>query len=424
MVTDICRREPGNVGPSRRLSSEYNGARRPARRKTGIVHSPARHLSTAERDRRYAVLRDALRDRGVDCAIVCASNLFYLTNGILGERLGLLPTELLRPTVTLHWRNLVDIPPDALSHIQRWIEDLRQGNDASALVDRIRELRLEKGVIGLGLSNVLGQGGLAHVFYAELQAAFPSARFVDISDIFATARAIKSDEEVGVIEQANRLFDIAIRGVCERVRPGMLGASIIHEGTRAMWEAGGDLGSTLVASCGPIAIRQHVVQELSLERAIQPGDVATLTGLARYGGYVGHSDQQIRFGRPTALQDEMIDAVRFLSDAILAHVRRGAKHSDLGAAYRDAVVETGFRATGATDIHPYGIDAPERPTQEGAPWNDRSDYELQSGMVYSISPAVMAPNDDVVIGGTSIVVTGNGYRTLGDRKIELLSIEG
>jgi len=36
----------------------------------------------------------------------------------------------------------------------------------------------------------------------------------------------------------------------------------------------------------------------------------------------------------------------------------------------------------------------------------------------------MAANDDVVIGGTSIVVTENGYRTLGDRKIELLSIEG
>ena len=44
-------------------------------------------------------------------------------------------------------------------------------------------------------------------------------------------------------------------------------------------------------------------------------------------------------------------------------------------------------------------------------------------MVYSISPAVMAPNDDVMIGGTSLVVTDSGYRTLGNRSIELLSIE-
>jgi len=387
------------------------------------MQSLARHLSIGERDRRYALLREALRGRGVDCAIVCASNLFYLTNGILGERLGLLPTEEGPPTVTLHWRNLVDIPPEALHQIQGWVEDLRQGNDASALVERIRELRLEKGVIGLGLANVLGQGGLSHSFYAQLQSAFPSARFVDVSDIFANVRSIKSDEEVAMIERANRLFDIAINAVCERVRPGMLGVTFIHEGTRAMWEAGGDLSSTLVASCGPIAIRQHVVQELSLGRIIQPGDVAILTGLARYGGYAGHSDQAICFGPPSVLRREMSEAVRFLSDTVLKHVRPGAKHSDLSAAYRDAVAETGFRPTGATDLHPYGIDVPERPSREGAPWNDRSDYDLRSGMVYSISPAVMAPNDDVMIGGTSVVVTESGYRTLGGRSIELLSIE-
>src|SRR6187551_2121933 len=95
------------------------------------VQMPPRHLSVYERDRRYAALRDGLRDRGADCAIVCASNLFYLTNGILGERLGLLPTKDEPPTVTLHWRNLVDIPPEALAAIQRWVQDLRQGNDAS-----------------------------------------------------------------------------------------------------------------------------------------------------------------------------------------------------------------------------------------------------------------------------------------------------
>ena len=383
-----------------------------------------RHLSTTERDRRYRLLREALRDRGVDCAIVCASNLFYLTNGILGERLGLLPTEEIPPTVTLHWRNLVDIPPFALQEIQRWVEDLRQGNDASAVVDRIRELRLERGVVGLGLANVLGQGGLSHTFYAELQSAFPSARFVDVSDIFANIRMIKSEEEVALIEQANRLFDTAIEAVCQRVRPGMLGVKFIHEGTRAMWEAGGDLSSTLVASCGPIAIRQHVVQELSLERAIEPGDVAILTGLARYGGYAGHSDQEITFGPPSGLQDEMSEAVRFLSDTILKQIRAGVLHSELSAVYRDTVGETGFRPTGATDLHPYGIDVPERPSHEGAPWNDRSDYELRPGMVYSISPAVMAPNDDVMIGGTSVVVTESGYRTLGERRTELLSIEG
>jgi Xaa-Pro aminopeptidase len=384
------------------------------------------HLSLEERDRRYVALRGALKERGVDCAVVCTSNLVYLTNGILGERLGLLPTEDLPPTVTLHWRNLVDIPPDALHEIQAWVQDLRQGNDTSALADRIRELHFERGVIGLGLANTaVGTGGLGHSFVDELQSAFPSARFVDVSDIFTNVRMIKSDEEVRLIEQANRLFDAAIDAVCARVRPGMTGMSFLHEGISAMWEGGGDLSSSLVASCGPIAIRQHVVQELSLSRMIQPGDVAVLTGLARFGGYVGHSDQEIVFGRPSALQLEMIEAVRFLRESVLRQVRPGAKQSDLGAAYRDAIRETGFRTTGATDLHSYGIDVPESWTREGAGFKDRIEEVLQPGMIYSISPGVMAADsEELMIGGTSLVVTESGYRNLGDRSVDLRHIEG
>ncbi|MPZ13700.1 MAG: M24 family metallopeptidase [Chloroflexi bacterium] len=388
------------------------------------MQSYMRHLSIQERDRRYALLREALEERRVDCAVVCASNLFYITNGILGERLGLLPTELVPPTVTLHWRNLVDIPTGALRAIQVWVQDLRQGNDASALVERIRELRLGNGVIGLGLANVLGQGGLQYLCYAELRSAFPSARFVDVSDIFTNVRMIKSGEEIAMIEEANRLFDLAVQAVRERVRPGVLGIKLVHEGMSAMWEAGGDLSSTLVASCGPVAIRQHVVQELSLGRIIEPGDIATLTGLARSGGYAGHSDQQICFGPVSALQRELSEAVRSVRDAVMKRVTPGARHSELGAAYQDAARTTRFRPTSATDIHSYGIDVPEHPTREGAGWNDRTDYVLQPGMIYSVSPALMArDSEEMVIDGASLVVTESGSRTLGHRSIELLSID-
>ncbi|HYY87600.1 MAG TPA: hypothetical protein VFA49_02295, partial [Chloroflexota bacterium] len=49
-------------------------------------------LSLGERDRRYARLRADLNERGVDATIAFGSDLFYLTNGLPGERVGLLPT--------------------------------------------------------------------------------------------------------------------------------------------------------------------------------------------------------------------------------------------------------------------------------------------------------------------------------------------
>ncbi len=48
---------------------------------------------------------------------------------------------------------------------------------------------------------------------------------------------------------------------------------------------------------------------------------------------------------------------------------------------------------------------------------------LKSGMIYSISPTVMANNgDEAVLSGTSLVVTEDGQRELGNRKLELLVV--
>src|SRR5437899_2465891 len=100
-------------------------------------------LSLNERDRRYAALRAQLRDRGVDCAIVATGNLFYLTNGVPGERHALLPTNGEPPTVAVHDRNVVDLPPEARRDTQGWVPDQRPGNNAAPILDRVRELRLE-----------------------------------------------------------------------------------------------------------------------------------------------------------------------------------------------------------------------------------------------------------------------------------------
>ena len=54
-------------------------------------------LSLQERDRRYALIREHLKERGVDCVIVSGTNLLYLTNGIPGEQNGLRSAHRKRP---------------------------------------------------------------------------------------------------------------------------------------------------------------------------------------------------------------------------------------------------------------------------------------------------------------------------------------
>jgi Xaa-Pro aminopeptidase len=388
-------------------------------------------LSTRERDRRYSLIRKQLRDFKADCVIVTGSNLFYLTNGLPGERYGILPTDEKPPTVVINFRNLADISVQVLLDMQEWIVDIRGGLDASHIIEQIKELQLDSGTLGFA---GLGYGGIDHGFYAQIQKAFPAAKLVDVSDVFHNVRTIKSEEEIAMIDAANRIFDVAVRRVCEVTRPGMLGRRALEEGIQAMWEAGGDIHSSFNFHFGAVPKQNPVLMQLCLNQVIKKGDIGTLTAHAEYRHYAGHSDHQISFGEPTSLHKELFSAVLFVRDNVLKTVREGVTHLDLIQAYQHACQQTGFRSSPHSQTHQYGIDVPEFPGSAFRVADTSKDqlsgrlglgfrggnFELREGMVYSISPTLLAKDtDDTMLAGTTLVVTKSGYRELGDRKLEL-----
>ncbi|TAJ98504.1 aminopeptidase P family protein, partial [bacterium] len=311
-------------------------------------------LSVKERDRRYAAIRERLREKGVDCAIVRGSNLFYLSNGVKGELFGILPADDKPLAVIVNRRHLIDISPRVLLDSQDWVTDLKPGFDASAVVEKLKELQLDKGTIGLA-------GGIDYRFYNRLQSTLSGAKLADVSDIFTDVRTIKSEEENAMIDRANRIFDAAIKRIHETARPGMTGKQAVQEGIRAMWEAGGDLESTLSFNFGPVPAQNPILADLCMTRKIEKGDIGTLTAHAHYCGYAGHSDQEISFGAPKPVHQEMFKAVIAIREAVLKQVRDGATQRDLIDAYQKACKESGFKSSPHSQIHQYGIDVPEFP---------------------------------------------------------------
>jgi Xaa-Pro aminopeptidase len=371
-------------------------------------------LSVSERDRRYARLRADLKERGVDATIAFGSNLFYLTNGLPGERVGLLPTAEELLTVVLNGRHLADVPASVLVEAQDWVQDIRGANDLTPLIERIQELRLDNGTLGLANRD------MPVAAYQQLQRVLPGARLVDVSDLFANVRTLKSDAEVALIEQANRAFDAGIRRLYERVRPATTGAEAVREAIQGMWSAGGDVDSTIGFTFGRVPKQNPILAELCLTRQIAWGDIGTLTAHAHHAGYGGHSDQEVSFGEPSPLHREMFQAVLHVRNAVLKEVKPGVTQQDLIETYRAATHKTGFRSSPHSQIHQYGIDVPEFP---GPAFGTRANFTLAAGMIYSISPTVVAPNgEDTLLGGTSLVVTDSGYRELGERKVELLVV--
>jgi len=295
-------------------------------------------LSVKERDRRYSSIRQRLREKGADCAVVAGSNLFYLSNGVKGELFGILPADDKPLTVIVNRRHLIDISPRVLLDAQDWVSDVKPGSDASAVVEKLKELHLEKGTIGLA-------GGIDYRFYSRLQSTLSGAKIVDVSDIFTDVRTIKSGEENAMIDQANRVFDAAIERVYEVARPGMTGKQVVQEAIRAMWDAGGDLESTLSFNFGPVPAQNPILAEICMTRKVEKGDIGTLTAHAHYCGYAGHSDQEISFGEPKPVHQEMVKAVIAIRDAVLKEGREGATQRDLIDAYQKACKQSGFKSS-------------------------------------------------------------------------------
>lgn len=373
-------------------------------------------LSTTERDRRYRSVREQLAERGVDAAVVAGTNLLYLSNALPGEMFGLLPTRSEEAfTAILTWRYLADIPVSIIQDAQNWVNDIRSGRDASPIVERLKELKLESGTVGFA-------GGISHKTYRILNTELPSLKIVDISDLFDNVRTLKSEEELAILDWANRIFDAAVERVRTACRPGMLGRQIIQEGRKAMWDAGGDLDATFSFNFGKKSAQNPLLADLCLDKKVEEGDIGAMTAHCHYRHYGGHTDQMVVFGQPKSLHVEMFEAVKFVRGEVLKLFRAGVTQREIFDAYEAACAKTGFATSPHAQMHLYGLDIPEFPgpvfrlkdPKGGKGLGGGGNFTLKTGMVYSISPTLVEKKSgEAILGGGALVVTESGYQDLG-----------
>jgi Xaa-Pro aminopeptidase len=380
-------------------------------------------LSIGERDRRYHHVRAVLRERGIDALIVTGTDLLYLSGGVSGEEFGLLPTDENEAfEAVIAWRWLVDVPAQVLIDSQDWVKRVRSGRNGIVMAERISELRLEHGTIGYS-------GPFTYADLSGLMKAHPGVTWVAAGDILANARTIKSDEEIALIDRANRIFDAAVERVRDTARPGMLGREIVQLGLQAMWDAGGDFDSTFLLNFGAEPVQSPVWGDITLSQPVKDGDIATMTAHSRFHHYSGHSDQEIVIGEPKPRHVRMFDAVTKVRGEVLKRVRPASTMREIITLYEAACQETGFLPSAHSQIHQYGINVPEFPgpmfripdNQNNRGLGAGGNYPLRTGMIFSISPTLIdQESGETLLGGNSLVVTDNGYKELGSRGVELL----
>jgi Xaa-Pro aminopeptidase len=386
-------------------------------------------LSVQERDRRYKLVREEMAERGIDCLLLPANtgrweqlqgDSRYLTTigGFATEVFTVFPRE---GEVTAYIFNRAAWWKQA----QKWVADVRDGRNrwGQNAIERIGELGLQKGTIGIsGLAGLFRapEGIIPYSSVKAIQDALPQAKIVNATEMMQEIRAVKSAEEVSMLERSAAIVEKTIEAMVEHANPDVSEKELYGAMVHTMLANGGELPTLFFLSAGPGLTNSSFVPT---DYRIQKGDRIIDEIEAKYGGYAAQAVCPGVMGTPDDEYQKMIDISRACFDAILGAMKPGVTFGALFDVYKRTVEEQGRGKYHWNHpmMHARGL-GDDGPALLGDKDLERfSKIPLQTGMTFILKPQVRpAEGKGRASLGDTVTVTEGGARRLGKRKLQLI----
>ena len=386
-------------------------------------------LSLQERDRRWSAVRQQMEQENLDCLVLwgwpntwdfCTANARYLCpvggnaeNNVLifpgqGE-----PTCFVRmPTMVEGWRRA-----------QEWVRDIRsrKGTWADAVSARLNELGLAGARIGMdGLAGPLDRDGwLPYSVYVRLQQLLPKAELVNLDDMLEKIRAIKSPEEITMLEKAAGLGDLMLQACADIARPGVKECEVYASMMQVMLANGGEEPTLFLFACD-----QHPFPHpfrLPTTRPMQRGDYITCEMHPKIGGYFTHLERTFCLGEADEHRRRIYDGCLAAYHCGFAHFGPGKRITECMEAVKQTIDTRGLSICEA-GIHGHGLASLEYPRyrQHGLAADQGAIHaigdEFRSGMVFAFNIDLVDSNwrngDTGCCFAETIVITDTGARPL------------
>jgi Xaa-Pro aminopeptidase len=347
-------------------------------------------VSRAEIERRYAAVRAAMDEHGVDAVVVCGSEytgfegaVTYLSGFVIVHRYAyvLLPREGEPSIVFPGEARYVGV------HGTSWIED-------QVFAERPGEWLGER----LAGKRV-GVYGLDYVLTVRDFAALGDKTTVVPFDVeFDLARAVKSGEEVESVRDSVRINTQGFHLFAEAYAPGKSAAEVLAPAEEYFVAEG----------CGRLTMNMVLVgAEFAIARSDTVLGEFCIPSL-EIAGPGGHWVEVSRsLGTPNAEVGRMLEAYEEYFEAAKTALRPGATAHDAHRAVSRGFTERGYHLGHVTG-HSIGMTMIEHPKiGEGI------DTELKENMVFSMHPHVIADNgEDCLYMQDTWLVTAEGGEPL------------
>lgn len=392
-------------------------------------------FSEQEYKRRYRVISEAMKEAGLDCLLVYGASSLggsdtgqvhaqYLSNFAgVGHTYVVFPVSeapTLHIGVPLHIQNARDISP---------IQDVRGGIALEETVcARLKELGLDKGSIGIvgPAVDYFHPCTIPYEQYTRFLKEFPEAQFRKVSEWFESIRAIKSDEEIALIERAAALNDLCHEELFHATRPGRSHADLrriveqvafMHKGNHCMMHL----------SSWPIANQNWPYPDFwPTDHTVEDNHMIMSEMPVGYGMYYTKLMGTYFTGEPTREYRDMFELAASVHERVVRELKPGMKGSDVDrfvepfrkAGYMAASLVSGWcNYNSLPFVGQTNPDFPEKQRQ------NHLDYVFKPGLCVQVMAYPIAPDFQKGLWvGSTCIFTENGLRELNKYPVRELRV--
>ncbi len=265
-------------------------------------------FSDAEYARRHARAREKMARENVDALILTGSPNIYSMGGAVMWASGLVDERgmcqyMLLPRVG----EPMLIYPHAGCHIEAArrmvsVHDVRSsdhGHYGNVLAQRISELGLAEGRIGITSTDRNGPEYIGLMAFRELEKNLPKATFVFLPNLLHELTYLKSPEEIAAMERAGELVTAALEAIKATAKPGVREYQLEAAATHAIMNGGGRVHLMMIGSTSMRDPQLVFPNPRPSARVLKEGDIISAEMVALYKGYSAKLGQPITIGKPT-----------------------------------------------------------------------------------------------------------------------------
>jgi len=269
-------------------------------------------FSKEEYARRYAALRDKMREHKLDAVIVPGGPSHWSFGGGMTWLTGHWEWHALASYVLVP---LADEPTLIFSmggthaeavrrQVAPALSDVRQsrgGRYAEVMVERLKEIGLARGRIGLVEIDPRHKDYMPVNQYNDLRTGLPEAEIVFTRSLIHELVIIKSAEELDCVRKAGVLCERAMAAMVAAARPGATEADLRGAAGSAMLQGGGDIDFLIIGSTPMANPAMFFGNPRPSERKLRKGDIVIMELAAGYRGYTAQIGSPICLGPPTEM---------------------------------------------------------------------------------------------------------------------------